>query len=308
MDTATIVLGLDIGGTNIRAGLSDEMGRLTHFEISSSTAMLAGKNCISALEEFIRDYVSRNLSDRIPTAISIGFPSTLDKDRRVVLSTPNLPGMDGLPVVEALEGALGISVFINRDVNLLMLSDIYQHHLSMDGVLVGCYFGTGLGNAICINGQLLSGKNGVAGELGHIPVIGNNRVCGCGNTGCIETLVGGKNLTDWIEQHYPGERIDQLFVRHGDNPFVREYIDMMAIAVATEINILNPDIVILGGGVLQMKEFPFELLREQLNIHVRKPYPCNDLNLIISSNHQENGVMGAGIYAQLELEKRRKRA
>lgn len=306
MDTTTMVLGLDIGGTNIRAGLYDETGKLTCFEISSSTAMLAGKNCLSALEAFIRDYISRNLSGRVPMAISIGFPSTLDKAKRVVLSTPNLPGMDGLPVVEALESALDIPVFINRDVNLLMLSDIYQHKLSMDGVLVGCYFGTGLGNAICINGQLLSGKNGVAGELGHIPVIGNDRVCGCGNRGCIETLVGGKNLTDWLDRNYPDERIDQLFVRHGDDAFVREYIDWIAIAVATEINILNPDIVILGGGVLQMKAFPFELLRERINAYARKPYPCNDLNLIISSNHQESGVVGAGIYAQLELEKRRK--
>lgn len=304
METNGLVLGVDIGGTNIRAGLCNKAGGLTSFEIASSTEVLAGQDCLLALEDFLRSYIRRHTPGCLPRAVSIGFPSTLDKARRVVLSTPNLPGMDNLPVVEALESRLGLPVFINRDVNLLLLSDVHQQGLSMDGVLVGCYFGTGLGNAICIDGQMLSGKNGVAGELGHIPVIGSETPCGCGNIGCIESLVGGKSLTDWLEHHYPQEHIDQLFLHHGKDAFVHQYVDMMASAVATEINILDPDTVILGGGVLQMQAFPLNLLRERLQARVRKPYPCNGLRLVISESHQESGVIGAGLYAQMELQKR----
>lgn len=303
MSEENMILGMDIGGTNLRAGLCGEAEAPEGVEILSSAALFSGGECLRALERFIRDYCARRLGGRLPRAVSIGFPSTLDKRRRVVLSTPNLPGMDNLPVVDALEEALGVPVFINRDVNLLMLCDIRRHGLPTDGVIVGCYIGTGLGNAICVGGELLSGKNGVAGELGHIPVVGNDRTCGCGNTGCMETLAGGMALTAWLSDRFPGETIDELFLRHGDEPFVRRYVDILAAAIATEVNILDPDAVILGGGVPQMKGFPLPLLMERLRARARKPYPCEGLRLIVSENHQDSGVAGAGLYARAELEK-----
>ncbi len=303
MNDENLILGMDIGGTNLRAGLCGEDMTPTGLEIVSSAALFSDGRCLAALERFIRDYCARRLDGHLPRAVSIGFPSTLDRRRRVVLSTPNLPGMDNLPVADALEEALGVPVFINRDVNLLMLCDIRRHRLPTDGVIIGCYIGTGLGNAIWVKGELLSGKNGVAGELGHIPVLGNDRVCGCGNTGCMETLAGGMALTDWLNEHFPGETIDELFLRHGAEPFVRRYVDTLAAAIATEVNILDPDAVILGGGVPQMKGFPLPYLTERLLARLRKPYPCEGLELIVSEDHQDSGVAGAGLYARSELEK-----
>lgn len=298
MNTRNMILGLDIGGTNIRAGLVDARYELRHFEMSSSTELFYnGANPMQALDRFIRSYCGRHLDGGMPRAVSIGFPSTLDKAKKRLLSTPNLPGLDDLPVVETLEAALGVPVYINRDVNLLMLNDLKAHHIESSGIAIGLYFGTGLGNAICINGEFPSGKNGVIGELGHVPLVGCARECGCGNVGCLETLASGRYLTELQEAHFPGESITTLFARHRDSEVLADFIDILAIAVVIEVNILDPDYVILGGGVLQMKDFPIEEMKRQIIRHARKPYPSDDLVLLVSQQKQESGIVGAGIYA-----------
>ena len=293
------ILGLDIGGTNIRAGLVDEQNNIRHFEMTSSTGLFCAQrqDRIGGMADYIRGYCERYCDGKLPEAVSIGFPSTLNKQKTVLLSTPNLPGLDNLPVVELLEEKLHIPVLINRDVNLLMLYDMNDHQVPNKGVIIGCYFGTGLGNAIAIDGHFLSGKNGVAGELGHIPMVGCTQVCGCGNIGCMETLAAGRNLTEIQARHFPDEDINTLFLRHGDDPVLEQFVEILSIPVATEINIFDPDCVILGGGVLQMPAFPLALLKRYILNHARKPAPCEGLQIVFSRPSQESGAIGAGMYA-----------
>lgn len=298
------VLGLDIGGTNIRAGLVDRQFRLHGFEMDSSAQLFeGGTGEIDALASFVYEYSIRHLSGRLPAAVSIGFPSTLNKDRTVLLSTPNLPGFDDLHVVENLGAKLGIPVYINRDVNLLMINDMHVHDLDDADIVIGCYIGTGLGNAISIRGEILSGKNGVAGELGHVPIFGGTRTCGCGNIGCMETIASGRYLEELARKHFPGEAISEVFTNHSDSAVIKDYIEGLSVPVAMEVNLFDPDCVILGGGVLQMKDFPINSLLEAIGRHTRKPLPYNNLKIIISSQNQESGVIGAGMYAYSEMQK-----
>lgn len=300
----TWVLGLDIGGTNIRVGLVSPDYTLCGFEMTSSMELFEqpGRQ-VDALADFVRKYSDVHTGGVLPAAVSIGFPSTLNKQKTMLLSTPNLPGFDGLAVVRLLHQRLNIPVFINRDVNLLMINDIHQNRLSNAEIVVGIYIGTGLGNAICINGEMLGGKNGVAGELGHIPVLGCQRLCGCGNVGCMETIASGKYLEELKERFFPEDNISELFVRYPDSPILQRYVEGLSIPVATEINLFDPDYVILGGGVLQMPGFPMELLKKHICQHTRKPQPFDSLELIISGQNQESGVIGAGMYAFRQLQK-----
>ena len=292
------VLGLDIGGTNVRIGAVRDDFSMEGFEMASSVEMFGVPGGeIPALASYVEDYCGRHPRLGRPKAVSIGFPSTVDKEKRVVLSTPNLPGFNQLAVVELLQKEIGIPVYINRDVNLLMMSDIHALGLEGADIVIGCYIGTGLGNAICIGGQMLSGKNGVAGELGHVQVLGSKRVCQCGNVGCMENIASGKYLEELQEKHFPGEVISRLFETHGDSPVLREYVEYLSVAVALEINILDPDYVILGGGVLKMQDFPMELLKTFIRQHTRKPLPHDSLEIVISKQNQESGVIGAGMYA-----------
>lgn len=298
------VLGLDIGGTNIRTGIVWEDFSLEGFEMASSVELFETPGGeIGALASHVRDYCSRHSGLGRLKAVSIGFPSTVDKEKRVVLSTPNLPGFNQLAVVELLQREINLPVYINRDVNLLMKSDIHAHGLEKADIVIGCYIGTGLGNAICIGGHMLSGKNGVAGELGHVPVLGSKRICQCGNVGCMENIASGKYLEELQEKYFPGEEISGLFEKYGESPVLMEYVEYLSVAVALEINILDPDYVILGGGVLKMQNFPMELLKKYIRQHTRKPLPHDNLQIVISKQNQESGVIGAGMYAFEQMRK-----
>lgn len=299
------ILGLDIGGTHIRAGLLDVQNRLTHFVMESSVSLFGPHaDPVGILCGFIRRYSDDYLAGELPAAVSIGFPSTINKQRTTVLSTPNLRDFNNIEVVGPMEAALDIPVFINRDVNLIMLSDMSENALDPSGIIVGCYFGTGLGNAVRIHGQLLTGKNGVAAELGHVPLYGVQRVCGCGNVGCMETIASGYYLEELNKTHYPGEEIGGIFTRHAGDEVIRQYVDGLAIPIAMEVNIFDPDYVILGGGVLQMADFPRALLLECIHRYARKPHPDENLEVVFSSGKQESGVIGAGMYAQEMLRHR----
>jgi len=164
-------------------------------------------------------------------------------------------------------------------------------------VMIGCYVGTGFGNVIALGGEILVGKNGVAAELGHIPVRGLKLDCPCGNRGCVEMIASGKALKTLQETWYPEDSIADVFTLHAMEAPVRAFINDLALPIATEINILDPDEIILGGGVLQMDGFPKETLENAIRLHTRKPYPAESLVFHYSGEKQENGVIGAGILA-----------
>lgn len=176
--------------------------------------------------------------------------------------------------------------------------DINKYHINNNGIICAVYYGTGIGNAIMINGDILIGKNGAAGEIGHIPVDNCDDKCGCGNSGCIETIAGGKYLKKLCYCFYKDCHISEIFVKHKNDDKIIEFIVRMSIALATEINILNPNIIIVGGGIINMKDFPINKFEDKLYSHVRKPYPLNDLEIIYANDDEKAGVIGACLYAK----------
>ena len=297
------VLGIDIGGTHIRAGLVDRDYQLKDFVIQSSPSLLADQPLANIIA-FIRSYCARHLEHQLPLAISIGFPSTLSKDKQMLLNTPNISGLNQMPVVRHLKAAFQTEILINRDVNLLVYFDMHVLDIDPQALTTAFYFGTGLGNAISINGELLAGKNGVAAELGHIPMPDNNKVCGCGNIGCIETLASGRHLEEIRDSFFPDCKISDIFQYYPDSSHLSRFVEHMAIPVATEINIIDPDYVILGGGILQMRNFPYESFLERIKERIRAPYPRANIAILRAQQDQNNGVVGAGIYAHKTIQKK----
>lgn len=283
-------LGIDIGGTNVRLGLVDKSYQLSCFERYPSCDVASP----TELAELINSYAERHCVEDKILAVCIGFPATVSKDKSTVLSAPNFKGFDGVNMREALKGKINYPVFVDKDVNLLVLYDLYKSGSEAKDI-VACYVGTGLGNAVMIDGKLLSGHNGVAGELGHIPFGDTENECGCGNIGCCEPLVGGKYLSALADSL--DTDIALLFVTHKDNEKLRIYIDRLARVIASEVNILDPQLVILGGGVIGMNAFPKDNLVSDIKKYARKPLPHDNLKIIFSENTSESGVIGAGIQA-----------
>lgn len=288
-----IVLSLDIGGTHLRIGAIDQGGTVLKFEKLPTASVIRSGNVLSDLSAFVRSF-SAGLS---VDAIAIGFPATLDRSRRVVVQAPNIPFMENLPVCDDLQKEFSVPVFAERDVTFSLLYDVEKYQLPKEGMICGIYFGTGIGNAILLDGKPLTGRHGTAGELGHIPVPGCGIPCGCGNVGCMEAFAGGKALVRLQKERYPDTPVGELFTRHRHNRPLLDVIDGMAVSVATEVNILDPDYILLGGGVLSMSDFPRSVLKEQIIKHVRKPLPCRELNLIFTEDEPEKSVLGGAVYA-----------
>ena len=301
------IIGIDIGGTHLRIGAVDRAGQVSFFEKRESCAVSGEGGSGARLIALIRAYLVQNgLEDRV-AAIAIGFPSTVSRDKRIVYSSPNLPldgagGLDGQDVVALLSRELVLPAFIDKDTNVLLQYDLVRLNLKDKGCTIGIYYGTGIGNAVFLNGKFLAGKHGVACELGHIPYFGSENLCGCGSRGCAETHAGGYVLRNLWRAHYSDEPFSELFLRHGGDARIQNFIEAMAIPLATELNLFDPDQVIVGGGVVEMAGFPMERLLGFLREFVRKPYPGEDFALLRASAAPETGVVGAAYYAMEHLD------
>ena len=280
-------------------GVVDRTFALTEFNVTSTRATFTGSESAEALIEHLATLL--DTTDVRPKAIVIGFPSTIDVTRRIVVSTSNIQGLDRLPFADLVEDAIGVPTYLERDTNLLLQHDMWSMGLQNERVVVGCYPGTGFGSALSIGGRLHLGKTGSEGELGHIPVKGLELRCGCGNIGCIEAIASGRYLETLIATHFPKTSIGEAFVRHGDTAVLTDFVDSLSIPIASAINILDPHAVIVGGGVIAMDKFPRELLIERIRAHARKPEPEASLRLVFAEANQENGVIGAGIYGFQQL-------
>jgi allose kinase len=297
------VLGIDIGGTNIRIGAVAMDGSVAHLEKRSSRVVCDGGDSVELLIAFIRDFAGRWGYEGRFHAITAGFPSPVSKDRRVVYSCPNLQnetgGFDGRDVVTPLEAAFGVPVFIAKDSVFLLQYALKTH--ALEGTTIGIYYGTGIGNMVYLNGQFLSGKHNVACDLGHMPFYLSDRYCTCGNRGCVESYAAGHVLRDIWQNNFRDTPFEELFARHADHELLRNFVEAMAIPVATEVNIFDPDNVVLGGGVLEMRGFPLERMKEIVRGFTRKPFPDNDFTYIRASNAVDIGVIGGAYYAMDRL-------
>ena len=288
-------LCMDVGGTNTRVGVVNEQLEVLGSAIER-TPELAAKGIGVGLCDLVLRWVAlaEAEGDTIDGVI-IGVPATVDTTCRVVLQAPNVDGLTGLPLADLIEQATGIPTTVEKDVNLLILSDIHSLGIEPSASVCGVYFGTGIGNALYLGGQVWHGAHGSAGELGHIPALGRIETCGCGNPGCLECFGGGHHLASVVQEHYPETPVSRAFVELADTPEVVEVLEAMAIAVAAEANIIDPDEVIIGGGLPLMECFDRDAFAQRVYTHLRKPYPAETLTLRYSQQGQLSGLIGGAI-------------
>jgi allose kinase len=294
------IICIDIGGTNFRIGQVSYHGDVENVQIMPSQFLAEDGDAVETLGRFIMEYAAQNTQyDEV--TVSIGLPGLISRDKKRTHSVPNLKNAQGVAVfdnkevVDVLGAMLGVPVVLNKDVNNLLLFDIFDKDL--DGTVVGCYIGTGFGGGVYIHGDILLGKNGVANEIGHIPYYQSQKQCSCGNIGCAECHACGTALKALQEEKYPDTFIGDMFRLHGKDQELIDFVDACSLPIATEINIFDPDHVIIGGGVVEMQDFPKQLLVDDVIFHSRKPYPADNLSILFSRSNKDSGVIGAAIWA-----------
>jgi len=295
-----MILGIDVGGTWVRFGYVDKNKEIRH-EARFPMPEVFGSS-VADFADYIENYI-HDCGEK-PLAVAIGLPSILDKKKRRVLSTANIAMLQDIPLADLLEEKLGIPCFLNHDVKSLLEFDIDLFGLETeDTTIIAFYVGTGFGNSVCIDGKYLSGKNGGAGEVAHMPFPGASGQCGCGNKGCAETVAAGKRLAAIREEYFPETDFSELFIKHKNEAVIEEFISNIAVVIATEVSIFDPDHIILGGGDINMPGFPREMLEEKVYHFARKPLPANNLSYRYTPDGQMNGIIGSAIYARKQLNK-----
>lgn len=316
------VVGVDLGGTKILAGVFD--GKLNCLGRSKlSTKAGRGPNAvIERIARCVQDAVDEcDLEMKNIAGVGIGAPGASDPTTGRVIFAPNLNWRD-VPLKKELEKLLGVPVFIENDCNIQTLG-VYTKELdAKPRHLVGIFIGTGIGAGLILDGKLFSGFNRTAGEIGHMVLDVDGPKCNCGNRGCFEALAsrtaicrqiqnavkdGQKTvLTEIVEGELKDARSGDLrkAIRRGDKlveKVVEEAAEYIGIAVANVINLLNPEVIALGGGVIdalqdEMLAIIVETARDNAMTGTAK-----GIEIIASELGDDAGITGGAVLVRQNL-------
>lgn len=288
-------LCLEIGGTNLRRAVVDEHFHLCRFEKSPTKPLSDAEDKTRFLTELLTPLLDAYGREHFE-CLTVSLASLMNRERTLCFSSPNICGFDGIPLKQMLADALQMPVLLERDVNTSLLYEMRKCGRGTAGIVAGVFLGTGLGNAMAINGEIYIGSTGSSCELGHIPVPHLQERCGCGKEGCIELMASGAALAKLARDVYQCPVAD-IFRLHGREEAVREIVYMSALATATEVSILDPAYLIIGGGVVEMDQFPMEDFQTIVLDNVRVPNPRASLTMVKASGDEAAGVIGAAIHA-----------
>jgi glucokinase len=319
-----IFVGVDFGGTKLLAGVFDQQLRLLGTEKISTKADRGVDAVIDRIARVVRDAVDDcDINLKQVRGIGIGAAGAVDPVAGKVLFAPNLPKWENIALKKELEKRLDVPVFVENDCNACTLG---VHEKQLKGKyrhVLGLFLGTGIGGGIMLDGKIYGGASGSAGEVGHMVLeASSDQKCGCGNRGCFEALAsrtamfrqikeavkkGEKTLlTDMLGPDLADMRSGDLrkAIRKGDK-FVGKIVADAAfytgIAVGNLINIFNPDVVVLGGGVIDALED--EML--SIIVEVAKDYAMPSLGKaaeIIAAEDADNvGIFGGAVLAKREV-------
>jgi glucokinase len=249
-------IGVDLGGTNLRAAAIDESGKMCD-KIAGSTHLRAGRDAVILDMVQAIEALRARLGDHSLAGVGVGVPGFILIDKGVIVGSNNLPQFENYPIRDEIEKRLGAKVILENDANAAALGEKWMGAGRDVNDLVLLTLGTGIGGGIITEGRILHGYLGMAGELGHMTVSPNGNPCGCGNTGCLEKhasataiaamarLVGlGPDLTS--EDVFKLAEAGDARAKH----VFRAMGEALGIALASLINIFNFPLYLLSGGPL----------------------------------------------------------
>lgn len=310
------LVGVDLGGTEIKAGLVDEYEGLIK-KASKPTEVYKGPDKIV---ENIYEIVKELAPDMDIEAIGIGSPGSIDRKKGIVRFSPNFPEWHDFKLAKKLNKLTNKDVFVENDANAFTLGEWYFGKAKGMKNFVAITLGTGVGSGVVSHGVFMTGNNGIGAELGHIVVIPNGPLCGCGNRGCLESIASAKSVARHAKElaiRYPESLVlkmaktvediesKHVFKAYEDNDYlaktvVQDTIDAMARAFGAYIHIFNPEMIVVGGGMSKAGDSLFVPLRERVKKYIMKSFI--DTYKIEQSNLVENaGILGAASAAIFQI-------
>ncbi len=283
------VVGIDIGGTKLATVVADKTGHILGKVRKPTLSEKGPEYAIGLLFDMVREAVSQvGLEQASISAIGVSCGGPLDTKTGIVYSPPNLPGWDALPLKARLESEFQVPVMIENDANASALAEFRFGGGRGYNAVLYMTMSTGIGGGIVIDGQVYHGANDSAGEVGHQILLPNGPRCGCGKQGCLEALCSGpaiaRRAQAAIQKQLAGEKVSTAMLplangriedvksehvlaaaRMGDAlalELVQETAYYMGWGIANLVNILNPDIVLLGTIAVAAGDLLLDPIRE----------------------------------------------
>ncbi len=279
------VVGIDIGASHISLLVTDMAAHIIE-EIEAPLDIQDGpKICLGQADQLLQEALAKTKLDiKDILAVGVGVPGPIVSDAGMVLAPPIMPGWDRFPIRDTLEEKWRIPVSLNNDAELGALGEWAAGAGRGENNLAYIKVGTGIGCGLLIDGKIYHGLTGSAGEIGHLTIDENGPLCACGNHGCLEAFAGGRAIAEQAMESIKSGRNTRLAsfqsngvitaqqvgaaARHGD--LVAQQILSQAgahigIAIAGLVNLFNPGMVIIGGGVSQNGDIVLEPIRQVVN-------------------------------------------
>ncbi|MBF0489103.1 MAG: ROK family protein [Candidatus Omnitrophica bacterium] len=265
------VVGVDVGGTNIKLGLVHPRGVViarSHFPTKPFSS--SKKKLIGVLAHEIEKIItSQGLKDKDIAGVGVGVPGLVDFDKGVVRFLPNIPGWKNVPLKAILEKKLKLPVYVDNDVKLITLAEWKFGAGCGVKNLICLTLGTGVGSGLILDNRLYRGSANAAGELGHMPLNEKGPACNCGGFGCFEKYVGNQSLfalADQVMKKSDMTTQKMFALANAGNlkalQFWREAATHMGNGLVGVVNLLNPQLIVIGGGVSNNEKYLFPTIKE----------------------------------------------
>ncbi|MDP6923172.1 MAG: ROK family protein [Candidatus Scalindua sp.] len=306
--TNNYVLAADIGGTNTRMAVVNENGDI-HTLLKKSTYCKEGRDeMISFIVSFAGETIEKSeLPIEEICGMGIGFPGPLNAETGTIFNPPNLQGWDSVPLRDILEKELKMPVAIENDANAAALGEWWKGAGSGTGTLFCITLGTGVGGGIILDGKVWHGASSIAGEIGHTTVIRDGIQCTCGNIGCLEAYACSGGILKRVNNALLDEggnggleplanlkQVDQMIMQGNEIVLnvIRETGVILGIAIANIANLINPEMIVLFGGVTNLGAHLVEPLKEEVKRRAFKK-ATESLRIELSQLGDNSGTLGA---------------
>jgi len=313
-----LFVGIDLGGTKIAAGVVSSRGELRGFATAPTPVRDPVATVVRLAVSVTREAAkSASVSIKRLAGGGVGAPGPVDVKAGLVVSPPNLPGWRDVPLGRLLGRSLGLTLALQNDANVAGLA---EHRFGAGrgcSPLVYLTVSTGIGGAILLDGRLVSGVRGAAGEVGHLVLLPDGPLCGCGNRGCLEALASGTAVARRAREavrHAVKSRLTERFAarpsritaaavaelaREGDPEAVRilsEAMEHLGRGVAGLVNLMNPERVVIGGGLSALGPALFDPVRRAVARYANV-LAAASVSVVPAELGPHSGVIGAAALA-----------
>ncbi len=308
-------IGIDVGGTNVKIALVDSDGKIGYSTTSPTRAEMGYEYTINNMKQAIRDLMTETkLSAKDIEGIGFGLPGQVDFKSGIVRLITNIPGWVEIPLAKMIEDEFHIPTRIDNDVRCAALGELNFGAGKGCENLICITVGTGIGSGLIINGRLVRGASNAAGEIGHIKLqMHDGPICGCGDTGCLEAFASGPSIVAMAEEYIMGGKstkyremanggaITPFIVaeaaKAGDPVAKRIFTRMgeyIGIGMASVVNLLNPERIIVGGGVADAGDILLTPLKETIKKRAMK-IAGETVQVVPAQLGNTAGVIGASL-------------